>query len=524
MANSPSTISPGVETMARITTKDREAAVVRYVHLNGGQNGVTVREIWEGLQNELGDSVKLQAYHGVVRRLAGRAVLVEMPVTAGEARRYSVADAWRVSLQDIDDGLRREYWESGDGATFDASRALDPASYAEYLDGQLVFREEGMQVLRLAVAGLLQEDPVDLVLRMLRDQVDDFNALVARLRTPGGQSSDVLGNVGTRFRELRALVHSHYGLSCLDFPTGSVEDALGGRPVAPNWAVVEDALRCRVFGESVLFWMHVGDDERNVGRPFVIGGSDGSSHSMNVSGFPGAGISDDDAGLVMTFNNALAALQLPDFLADRFDYPYHSVPLNRAAFENPENYAMVMARIWFPDLTDAGYEHLKQAALELVQCQVDERVVSGVASVLGDGSLLGRGSRMLLPRPVVHFRDGVVTPQVRELMWHNYCDDSASGEMYRRMMALWLSMLQSVTGSDHQVLAGVVKGTQMRAFSELVNWYVARGSANRSIPGKDDGKPIASGWSRAAFWRLSDHQVMTQVMSAAELNWTAEAR
>lgn len=503
--------------MVRITTKDREAAVVRYVHLNGGQNGVTVREIWEGLRNELGDSVKLQAYHGVVRRLVGRAVLFEMQVSAGEPRRYSVADAWRVSLQDIDDGLRREYWDAGDDVPFDASRVLDPVSYAEYLDGQLVFREEGMRVLRLAVAGLLQENPVNLVLRMLQDRVDDFNSLVARLRTIGGQSSDVAGKVRTRFRELRALVHSHYGLSCLDFPTGSVEDALGGKPVAPNWGVVEDALRCRVFGESVLYWMHVGDDDDNVGRPFVIGGSDGSSHSMNVSGFPGASISDDDAALVLTFNNSLAAFQLPEYLAAHFDYPYHSVPLNRAAFENPENYAMIMARIWFPDLTDAGYEHLKQAALEMVQCQVDERVVSGVANVLGDGALLGRGRRMLLPKPVVHLRDGLVTPQVRELMWHNYCDDGAAGEMYRRIMALWLSMLQSVAGSEGQVLAGVVKSTQMRAFSELINWYVARGSASRSIPGKEEGKPIAPGWNRADFWRLSDHQVMTQVMAAAEI-------
>ena len=316
-----------------------------------------------------------------------------------------------------------------------------------------------MQVLRMAVVGLLQEEPIDLVLRMLQDQVYDFNALVSCLRIPGERSSDVEGNVRNRFRDLRILVHSYYGLSCLDFPTGSVEDAVGGRPVEPDWGVVEGALRRGVFGESVLFWVHTGDSEGSVGRPFVVGGSDGSSHSMNVSGFPGAGFSDNDAGLVMTFNNALAAIQLPDNLAARFDYPYHSVPLNRAAFENPENYAMVMARIWFPDLTDAGYEHLKQAALELVQCQVDERVVSGVASVLGDGSLLGRGRRMLLPRPVVHFRDGLVTPQVRELMWHSYCEDNVSGEMYRRIMALWLSMLQSVTGSDHQVLAGVVKST-----------------------------------------------------------------
>ena len=505
--------------MARIATKDREAAVVRYVHLNSGAAGVTVREIWEELQDpgELGDRVSLQAYHGVVDRLVKRAVLVSMPVPAGEPRRYAVADALRVTLQDIDDGLRREYGVVDDGVVFDPSRVLDPGAYAEYLDGQLIFRQEGIQVLRLAVAGLLQEDPVDLVSRMLRDKVDDFNNLVAQFRSLGNPQPDGASRIKARFRDLRALVHSHYGLSCLHFPTGNLEDALGGKPIAPDWGVVEAALGCRVFGDSALFWMHVGDDEDSVERPFVIGGSDGSSHSMNVSGFPGAGVSDDDAGLVLTFNNSLAALQLPDYLSRRFEYPYHSVPLNRAAFEDPENFAMVMAHIWFPELTDAGYEHLKQAALELVQCQVDERVVSGVATVLGDGPLLGRGRPMLLPRSVVHFRDGLVTPQVRELMWHNYCDDSVSGEVYRKIMALWWNMFHSVTGSERQVLAGVVKGTQMRAFSELVNWYVARGSADRSIPGKDDGKAIAPEWNRAAFSRLSDHQVMTQVMAAAEL-------
>ena len=64
----------------------------------------------------------------------------------------------------------------------------------------------------------------------------------------------------------------------------------------------------------------------------------------------------------------------------------------------------------------------------------------------------------------------------------------------------------------------------MRAFSELVNWYIARGSASRRIPGKDDGKPIESSWSRAAFWRLSDHQVMTQVMAAAEVELDSGSR
>ena len=505
-----------------ISSRDREAAILRYVHLNSGAegrpSGVTVREIWSALRDpvELGDRVTVQAYHGAVSRLVEQGVLTPLS-DEGSARRYVVAEDWRVSLIDIEDGLRREYGSVDDGVFFDPSRTLDPSAYAEYLDGQLTFRERGIEVLRLAVRGLLQEEPVDLVLRMFRGRVEDFNALVERYR----DLEDGEARVRSRFRELRLLVHSYYGLSVLDFPTGTAVDALKGRNIKPDWTAVEQALRHRVFGEGVLNWLDVGRAKDDAGRPFVTAGSDGSSHSKNVSGFPGSGVQDDDAGLVLTFNNALAALDLPDNLASHFDYPYHSVPLNRAAFEDPENFAMVMARIWFDDLTDAGYEHLKQAALELVQCQVDQRVVLGVANVLGDGPVLGRGRRMVLPRPAVHFRDGLVTPQVRELMWGNYCEDSVAGEMYRKIMALWWSMLQSVSGSERQVLGGVVKSTQMRAFSELVNWYVARGSAGRSIPGKVYEDAIASDWSGAAFSRLSDHQVMTQLMAAADLELDA---
>ena len=420
-------------------------------------------EVWTALRDpeELGDRVTLQAYHNAIARLVERGVLTPTSDT-GNSRRYVVAEDWRVSLIDIEDGLRREGGLADGGMSFDPSRNLDPNAYAEYLDGQLTFRERGIEVLRLAVGGLLQEDPVDLVLRMFQDRVADFNALLERYR----HLDDGEARVRFRFRELRLLAHSYYGLSVLDFPTGELDDALNGDHIKPDWTMVEPVLRQRVFGERVLYWQDVGSEYDDAARPFVTGGSDGSSHSKNVTGFPGSGFQDDSAGLVLTFNNALAALVLPENLANQFDYPYHSVPLNRAAFEDPENFAMVMSRIWFDDLSDAGYEHLKQAALELVQCQVDQRVVLGVANVLGDGPVLGRGRRMVLPRPAVHFRDGSVTPQVRELIWDSYCEDSVSGEMYRKMMALWWSMLQSVSGSERQVLGGAVKSTEMRPFSD----------------------------------------------------------
>ena len=506
---------------SKVTKSQREAAIVGYVHRNGDVAGLTVREIREGLRTSgwLEDAATLQAYHKTVSHLVSLVKLERIGKGTGPAR-YIVPRAWRVSLEDIADAHSRSAGDvSGGHLLYDRS-ALDPDAYAEYLHGQLVFRENGKRVLRLAARGLLLENPRDLVWRMFKHKVADFNRLVSDAWVAGGRGKVSADKVKQEFENLRRLVHSYYGVSCRDFPTGTLSSALKGIEIVPDWDVVRKALEHRVFGETVLSWVGAGGAGE---RPFVVGGSDGSSHSVNVSNFPGDGLMDQD-GLVLTFNNSLAALKLWDELARLFDYPYHSVPLNRATFQDPQNAAMVLARVFFDDLTDVEYEHLKQAGLELVQCQVDERIVSGLAVVAGDGAVLGRGEHRLLPRPVVHFRDGPVTPQFRELMWEYYCAANAKGEWYRRLILLWLRMLQTVSSAERQVLVGVVKSTQMRAFSELVNWYVAFGSAECSISGKPDGEAIEPGWKDAGVWRLNDHQIMTQLLAVSVEETDAVAR
>lgn len=497
--------------MPDVSAEQREAAVVSCVHRKGYYYGLTVREIWVILRDpgELGDQVTVQAYHAVVDRLIKRGVLVAVPALEGEARKYKTSDSMRVSLEDIDGAVTRERAAVGMAELTGLGGSLDPGSYAGYMDAQLTFQEKGPEVLKQVVRGLLEEDPVELVLRMFRYKVAEFNELAAGFSSNGEKAGVTAKAIKDKARSLRTLVHSHYGVSVKDFPTAA---AIDGGFIEPDWDAVTKALRCRVFGEKALYWTKV---ETEGVRSLVVGGSDGSSHSMRVSGFPELSLLGEESGLVLTFNNALAALSLPDSLLERFPFPYHSVPLSRAAFDDPENFAMVMTRMWYPELTDVSYEHLKQAALELVQCQVDERVVRAVAYVAGDVSKFARGRLLRLPRPVVHFRDGLVTPQVRELMWERYCEDSVLGEVYRQTMGLWWSMLQAVAASEGHVLAGVVKSTQMRAFGELVDWYIYEGSRYRSIHGKADGDPIYPNWRFSDFSRLSDHQVMTKLMAVA---------
>ena len=167
---------------------------------------------------------------------------------------------------------------------------------------------------------------------------------------------------------------------------------------------------------------------------------------------------------------------------------------------------MILARPWHPDLTDSEYEHLKKTALDVVQYRVDERIMLGTARALGND--LSRGSGRLLPRPRVHFRDGTVTPQEREFNHYNRQDEY--GEMVREGIALSYSILRAVKDSQRLVFAGAVKSTQLKTFSSLLNWYIARGSAKRF------GQPIDPLWKTTLAGHISDNHAMTRLLASVE--------
>ena len=180
--------------------------------------------------------------------------------------------------------------------------------------------------------------------------------------------------------------------------------------------------------------------------------------------------------------------------------------MTRAALEDPSNRGMILARPWHPDLTDSEYEHLKKTALDVVQYRVDERVMLGTARALGNDR--SRGSGRLLPRPRVHFRDGTVTPQEREFSHYNRPDEY--GEMVREGIALSYSILRAVKDSQRLVFAGAVKSTQLKTFSSLLNWYIARGSAKRF------GQPIDPLWDMTLAGHISDNHAMTRLLTAVD--------
>jgi len=482
----------------KIDMRIREAAIVRFIKENG-PDSVTVRETWEALRDEehLGDHISIQAYHRIMNKMVARGKLIEVGADGAESRRFAVASYLTpensLSLTDIEEGL----W-----------MLSAPEALARYLDALDYFEGRQKDVLERVATALLDEDPVELVIEMLRDKLDRLFESLSDYADPETRDGSVEKEISMRHGELVTLAHSYYGLSACVLDLGDADKVKSQQHVIqPNWEQVRAAIQERVFGERTLYYTEVDQASESMEyQGFSVGGSDGSTHAGYVHVVPGAEFIEDAGQLVLTFNNSLARICLPESLASGFGFPYHGVPMTRAALEDPSNRGMILARPWYPNLTSSEYEHMKKSALDVVQFRVDERILLGTARALGTDRTKGSGK--LLPRPQVHFRDGTVVPQERE--FNHYCRRDEYGEMVREGIALSYSILRTVKDSNHLVFAGAVKSTQLRTFSSLLNWYIARGSARKF------GTPIDPQWDMSRAGYISDNHAMTRLLTAVK--------
>ena len=193
-----------------IDMRTREAAIIRFLR-EREPSGANVRETWEALRDDelLGDNITLQAYHRIMNRLEARGNL-EVDTPAESATRiYRLSEYLTpenpLSLTDIQEAL----WSLS-----------APDALARYLDAVDYFESRRQDVLKKAAEGLMREDPVELVLDMLRDKLARLEESLADYVDPQTRDPVVGQEISSRHIELVKLVHSYYGLSTLTFDLG----------------------------------------------------------------------------------------------------------------------------------------------------------------------------------------------------------------------------------------------------------------------------------------------------------------
>ena len=452
----------------QITVHERCTWIVDYLRRVAGASGRTIRDIWEEARKPsredgpggLADPASLPTYHRTVAKLVRQGQLAEDAGTSDGAMLYkAVAQLSPLSTYTLTD-LNAALWE------LSAVEAM-----SKYLDAVDYYESRAQSVLREAGRRLLNEDPRELILRMLKDRALELEEDLGILDDPEVEDRAHRAQARKRLEDLRYFVNSELGIGARswDFPTFEQIEKGARKFTPPDWDEIRAALGEHVFGKAFLEPSFVQEgDSKEVAS--IVAGSDGSSHTGYVRGIPAPQYVEEEGRMLLTFNNSVAYLDLPTSYPHKVHFPYHGVPMTRAAIEDPGNRGMIISRPWFEDLTDSQFEHMKKAALDVVQFRVDERLITGVARAYGSGPVGGEGG--LLPKPNVLIRDGTVTPQERE--FQHYCHLSSYGDVVREGIGLSYSILRAVADSSSRVYAGAVKMTQLKTFSKIINWYIKR--------------------------------------------------
>lgn len=503
---------------ADVSVYERDVWIVRYLQ-DAPEDGRTIRDIWEAAQQPrvgeedargirplggLGEKASLPTYHRTVGKLVARGQLIMLDPGGGEPAVLQLAPQVSSLTALSQTELNEALWELG------AAQAL--ALYADTVDR---FDRDAAQVLGRAAAALQHEEPRALVLRMLKERARELDEDIADLRDPDTHEDQHRARVQRQLVEFGRFVYGEIGINPSAWYIPSLEELEERLPpldpsqvdacVGPHdWHVVEEELAQHIFGAAFIVYEETPAEEDDGRPPLVVAGTDGSSHVGLVRGMPAAAY-DDQERLLLTFNNSAGYVEIPDSHPAKTQMPsqYFGVPVTRAALEDPNNKGMIISRPYFPDLDDGEFEHMKKAALDVVQFRVDQALMSGTALPYGSHPMKGGES---LPRPNVLIRDGTVSPQARELQ--NYTNPTEYGSIVREGVQLSHRILRLVMESDRRVYAGAVKSTQLRTFTKIVNWYIQRGSAATL------GQAIDPTWNAGHMNAISDSVAMTRLLAS----------
>lgn len=478
---------------------EREQSIVRVLkEVADPDQGATIREIWEAVSEKLREKVSLSAYHKVIEKMVVQHKLEEIASSDPQAaRRYRVAPhLFPENALTLDD-LYESLW------------AMSPGdAVAKYIDALDYFEEKQTTALKQAAEALTTEDPVNLVFSMISERLSLLLSTLDIWRHEDAQESSLKHAVQWQHKNLVTFLYYGLGISRDVLDLKSSDDLLLDKRLSVSFddatkQRLTDALRKRAVGPSFIYQIDANDilsaDEK---KRIVVVGSDGSTHAGILSGVTAPRFYEDPPGQVISFNNSIAYYEFPPNGNGAPEHPLTGVPMTRAALEDPSNRGMVMAPFMFPGLDDSEYEHMKKCATDVVQLRIDEKVIAGTARSLGP--------RMeKLPRPTVVIRDGTVVPQERE--FHHYKRRDDYGEMVQEGIALSNSILSSVTTSP-VIYAGAVKFTQLKIFSEVLNWYIASGSRARF------GEPLDPNWDISRAGHITDNASMTRLLAALKPN------
>jgi hypothetical protein len=468
-----------------LTTRERENL---FCKLAGRPEGATAPDVYKEAV-ALGDKVTKEAYQNLARRLVHRGVLI--------ADESSSPIVYKIG-QPVD-----SYWLDEE----ELARIVDPdypiLALPIWKESQRQIRQVPEEWWACIRAKLMSEHAPDLFQRAIESYGADLNALIEHLAEAirEGALPNEINSLRQEGRNLAALlqgiVRFALGLSieAVEFPE-SLEEALEAKKNNPtaevvriNGGLLKEELATRIAPESFV----VQDHSYESGQ--MIAAVDGSSRSGVMSAIGEENDFYVGHAPLISINTSVGQVNRRLIFNGQELPVFTRLPEKPEDLQQRENKYTVMAKLFYPDLSDAEYMHSLWNAMDTLEARATLRV-------------LGRwytspGNAEVRPADVV-LRDGTVVPQDRD--FNHYKDETHYGEIVRDMISLNWEIVKKCA-SDQQSVAGVVKNAQVRAFGPVLNWYVTQLAAKKDAS-------VVENWPFNALNSLPDQVLLSRLLTA----------
>ncbi|MCI0408112.1 MAG: hypothetical protein L0191_06020 [Acidobacteria bacterium] len=458
---------------------------VLFLELAGRAEGASPSEVYRRAV-ELGDTVTEEAYYNIARRLVHRGLLA--PVESDGGTRYKLG------------APAESRWLEED----DLSALIDP----EYpILAIAIWKESGQQVnevpeqlwveLRERLRGQRARDLFRLA---ILSYCEDFHAQISDLaeleKNPTPELSRLRREAENSRRLLLQLAKYGLGLSreAVNVPL-SVDVAISEFKHAKavsyvNAELLERELDARIGPEPFIVDVPAVPPDRDL----LIGAVDGSTRGGILSLLGEAGDFTVGYAPMIAINTSIGQVNRSMRLGNRATPVFMRLPERPEDMQRQDNRYTVMAKLLYPDLSDAEYIHSVWNAMDVIESRAVLRLLK----------------RWYVPKPGIEIpaadvvlRDGTVSPQDRD--FSHYSELSSYGQIVRDMIDLHWDILKKCR-EDGQTVAGVVKNAQLSVFAPVVNWFACQVAREKT------GQLVS--WPLLTMNLMPDQLILTRLLTA----------
>jgi hypothetical protein len=457
-----------------------------FLEMAARPEGTTAQEVYDAAVAH-GDGARAEAYHNIGRRLVTRGFL--------RSSKEGPRTVFRTG------GAPDEHW-------LDEDRLADILDPERPLEALAVFRETRRQLVNIPEdvwieirETLKRADARKMFVAAIEGYADylqcAFREYLYAIESNDSDHALTRSRLEADLAKLKGLSKSGLGLSndAVNLPP-SVEAGLSRfRRNMDEQFCSHDKLRDEIRRRVAPGPFIQESPPSSRGRDLLVAGIDGSTRGglLSVDGEDG----DFAVGLapMVAINTSAAQINRELEVGGRRYPAFLRLPERPEDIQRRENRYSIMARMFYPDLTESQYAHSVWNAMNVLELRSARRVMSRWETAEFE---------VEVPPADIVMLDGTIVPNNRDS--NDYAAQNNYGKIVRELIECTADLVR-LSEQQRQVVAGVVKNTQLHVLSPVINFYLTQ------LVGRAQGSSLRT-WPLQAMNAVPDQHLVTRILTA----------